>query len=124
MAKKDNFKKIKYEERLLNEINGLLRAGTNDGRLARVSITKVELSPDYGYATVSWDTFDSGTRGDAKTAIEAAAGRIRSELAKVLEVRHVPSLTFVYDNQFEEEKKIMDLINAEKNKNASDNSEE
>jgi ribosome-binding factor A len=124
MAKKDNFKKIKYEERLLNEINGLLRAGTNDGRLARVSITKVELSPDYGYATVSWDTFDSGTRGDAKTAIEASAGRIRSELAKVLEVRHVPSLTFVYDNQFEEEKKIMDLINAEKSKNASENSEE
>ena len=124
MAKKDNFKKIKYEERLLNEINGLLRAGTNDVRLARVSITKVELSPDYGYATVSWDTFDSGTRGDAKTAIEASTGRIRSELAKVLEVRHVPSLTFVYDNQFEEEKKIMDLINAEKDKNASENSEE
>ena len=124
MAKKDNFKKIKYEERLLNEINGLLRAGTNDGRLARVSITKVELSPDYGYATVSWDTFDSGTRGDAKTAIEASAGRIRSELAKVLDVRHVPSLTFVYDNQFEEEKKIMDLINAEKDKNALENSEE
>ena len=124
MAKKDNFKKIKYEERLLNEINGLLRAGTNDGRLARVSITKVELSPDYGYATVSWDTFDSGTRGDAKAAIEAATGRIRSELAKVLEVRHVPSLTFVYDNQFEEEKKIMDLINAEKTKNSEENSEE
>jgi ribosome-binding factor A len=124
MAKKDNFKKIKYEERLLNEINGLLRAGTNDGRLARVSITKVELSPDYGYATVSWDTYDSGTRGDAKTAIEAASGRIRSELAKVLLVRHVPSLTFVYDNQFEEEKKIMDLINAEKDKNTSENTEE
>ena len=126
MAKKNtnNFKKEKYEERLLNEINGLLRAGTNDGRLARVSITKVELSPDYGYATVSWDTFDSGTRGDAKAAIEAATGRIRSELAKVLEVRHVPSLTFVYDNQFEEEKKIMDLITASKDKNASENSEE
>ena len=124
MAKKDNFKKIKYEERLLNEINGLLRAGTNDVRLARVSITKVELSPDYGYATVSWDTFDSGTRGDAKTAIEASTGRIRSELAKVLDVRHVPSLTFVYDNQFEEEKKIMELINAEKDKNASENSED
>ena len=124
MAKKDNFKKIKYEERLLNEINGLLRAGTHDVRLARVSITTVELSPDYGYATVSWDTFDSGTRGDAKTAIEASTGRIRSELAKVLDVRHVPSLTFVYDNQFEEEKKIMDLINAEKDKNASENSED
>jgi ribosome-binding factor A len=112
MAKKtNNFKKEKYEERLLNEINGLLRTSTNDARLARVSVTKVELSPDYGYATVSWDTYDSGTRGDAKTAIESATGRIRSELAKVLEVRHVPALTFVYDNQFEEERKIMEIIN-------------
>lgn len=114
MAKKtNNFKKEKYEERLLNEINGLLRSGTNDARLARVSITKVELSPDYGYATVSWDTYDSGTRGDAKKALESAAGRIRSELAKVLEVRHVPAITFIYDNQFEEEKKIMDLLKKE-----------
>jgi ribosome-binding factor A len=116
VKKANNFKKEKYEERLLNEINGLLRSGTNDVRLARVSVTKVELSPDYGYATVSWDTYDSGTRGDAKVAIEASTGRIRSELAKVLEVRHVPALTFIYDNQFEEEKKIMDLINSEKDK--------
>lgn len=116
MAKKtNNFKKEKYEERLLNEINILLRTGTNDGRLARVSATKVELSDDYGYATISWDTYDSKTRGDAKLAIEASAGRIRSELAKTLEVRHVPALTFVYDNQFEEEKKIMDLINQKDN---------
>lgn len=109
-AKPNQFKKEKYEERLLNEINSLLRSGISDARLARVSVTKVELSPDFGYATISWDTYDSGTRGDAKNAIESAKGRIRSELAKVLEVRHVPSLTFIYDNQFEEEKKITDLL--------------
>lgn len=121
MAKKiGNFKKEKYEERLLNEINSLLRRGFSDGRLARVSITKVELSPDYGYATVYWDTFDSGTRGDAKVAIEAAGGKIRSELAKTLEVRHVPSLSFIYDNQFEEERKIMDIINASKDSSDSE----
>ena len=116
MAKKNNFKKDKYEERLLNEINSLLRSNIKDGRLARVSVTKVELSPDYGYATVSWDTYDSHTRGDAKAAIEAGAGKIRSELAKVLEVRHVPSLSFIYDNQFEEAKKIMDLLQKEQDK--------
>ncbi len=113
MAKKNLFKKEKYEERLLNEINSLLRTSIKDARLQRVSVTKVELSPDFGYATISWDTFDSHTRGDAKVAIESASGKIRSELAKVLEVRHVPSLSFIYDNQFEEEKKIMDLLKSE-----------
>ena len=122
MAKKNNFKKAKFEERLLNEINSLLRTGISDSRLQRVSITKVEMSPDYGYAVVYWDTFDAHTRGDAKAAIEAATGRIRSELAKVLDVRHVPSIIFIYDNQFEEEKKIMDLMN--KNSEDDSNSDE
>ena len=122
MAKKNNFKKAKFEERLLNEINSLLRTGISDSRLQRVSITKVEMSPDYGYAVVYWDTFDAHTRGDAKAAIEAATGRIRSELAKVLDVRHVPSISFIYDNQFEEEKKIMDLMN--KNSEDDSNSDE
>jgi ribosome-binding factor A len=122
MAKKNNFKKAKFEERLLNEINSLLRTGISDSRLQRVSITKVEMSPDYGYAVVYWDTFDAHTRGDAKAAIESATGRIRSELAKVLDVRHVPSISFIYDNQFEEEKKIMDLMN--KNSEDDSNSDE
>jgi len=117
MAKKNNFKKEKYEERLLNEVNNLLRTTIKDSRLQKISITKVELSPDYGYATIFWDTYDSHTRGDAKTAIEAATGKIRSELAKCLEVRHVPSLSFVYDNQFDEEKKIMDLLKSESSNN-------
>lgn len=115
MAKKQAFKKEKYEERLLNEINSLLRRGFNDARLTKVSVTKVEMSPDFGYATLYWDTYDSSTRGDAKVAIEASTGRMRSELAKVLEVRHVPQLTFVYDNQFEEEKKIVDIIRSSQN---------
>jgi ribosome-binding factor A len=118
MAKKNNFKKAKFEERLLNEINSLLRTGISDARLQRVSITKVEMSPDYGYAVVSWDTFDASTRGDAKKAIEAATGRIRSELAKVLDVRHVPSISFVYDNQFEEERKIVELMKSNPDSNS------
>lgn len=111
MAKRANqFKKEKYEEKLLFEVNHLLRTGLNDVRLSKISATKVELSPDFAYATVYWDTYDSHTRGDAKKAILEATGKIRSELAQVLDVRHVPSLRFIYDNQFEEEQKIMDLI--------------
>lgn len=122
MARNKNpFKKDKYEERLVNLINELLRREARDSRLQFVSVTKVELSPDYGYATVFWDTFDSSHRGDAKKAIEASTGFLRTELAKKLEVRHVPSLTFVYDNQFEEESKIDRLL---KDANSSDNENE
>ena len=120
MVKKNPFKKDKFEERLLNEINSLLRREIRDPRLQFVSVTKVELSPDYSYATCLWDTYNAGTRGDAKKAIEEAKGKLRSELAKVMEVRHVPSLTFVYDNQYEEEQKITKLIHAESNDSSDD----
>jgi ribosome-binding factor A len=115
MAKKNPFRKDRFEERLLMEINGLIRTGLNDSRLQFVSVTKVELSPDCAYATIFWDTFNSHTRGDAKVALNTATGKIRTSLAQILKVRHVPTLTFVYDNQFEEESKITDLINKTKN---------
>jgi ribosome-binding factor A len=113
MVKKNPFKKDKFEERLLNDINSLLRMTIRDPRLQFISITKVVMSPDYSYATCHWDTFNAHTRGDAKKALEEAKGKIRSELAKTMEVRHVPSLTFVYDNQFEEEQKITKLLKTE-----------
>jgi len=120
MVKKNPFKKDKFEERLLNEINGLLRRVINDPRLQFVSVTKVEMSPDYSYATCYWDTFNAHTRGDAKLAINEARGRLRSELAKVMEVRHIPSLTFIYDNQYEEELKIEKLLKSESSDSNSD----
>ncbi|EQC49291.1 ribosome-binding factor A [Bacteriovorax sp. BSW11_IV] len=113
MAKK-SFKKEKYTERLVLEINSFLRTGASDPRLSFLSVTKVEMSVDYSYADIYWDTFDISRRGDCKKAIEAAAPKIRSQLAKVLQVRQVPELRFVYDSQFVEEQKISDLLNSEK----------
>jgi len=110
MVKKNPFKKDKFEERLLNDLNSLLRMDLRDPRLQFVSFTKVELSPDYAYATCYWDTFKVETRGDAKKTLEDAKGKMRTMLASRMEVRHVPALNFVYDNQFEEEKKIVELI--------------
>lgn len=114
MAKKNTFKKEKMAEKLLFDVNTLLRTDLKDPRLQFVSITKVELTSDLAYATLYWDTFDSKTRGDAKKTLEEAAGHIRSTLAKILKVRHVPTLTFIYDNQYAEEEKITKLLNSAK----------
>lgn len=113
MAKK-SFKKEKYTERLVHEINSYLRTEASDPRLAFLSVTKVEMSVDYSYADVFWDTFDVSKRGDCKKAVEGVAPRIRSHLSKILQVRHVPELRFFYDSQFVEEQKISDLLNSEK----------
>ncbi len=113
MAGKIPFKKEKFAHRILNEINQILRSGANDKRVQFVSITKVELSPDNQMAKVYWDTFDPSIRGDVKKALAGMAGRIRTELGKVLQIRHVPELEFLYDGQFESEQAIEALLASE-----------
>lgn len=115
----NKFSKLKYEERILNELNSALRREFADVRLQHVSLTRVELLPDYSMAKIYWDTFDASTRGDAKSAIDTIKGRMRTYLATKMEVRHTPDLTFIYDSQYEDEKKIDDLL-----KKSSDDSEE
>lgn len=114
MARKVPFAKLKFEDRLMQEINILLRRDFADPRLTMVSVTGVELSSDYAYATVSWDTFDKSKRGDAKAALDGLTSKLRSKLAQILEVRHTPAINFVYNAQFEEEHHIDQILKKEK----------
>ncbi len=113
MAKKQSFSKEKYQEKILHEINALLRKDFQDPRLIAVTVTSVILSSDYSVAKVFWDTFDPSKRGECKKAIEGTSGKMRSKLAKILNVRHTPEIKFLYDSQFEDENKILDLIKKE-----------
>ncbi len=119
MAGRGNkFSKIKYEERVRDEINLALRREFTDPRLMNVSVTHVELTQDYSHAKVYWDTFNPHTRGDAKNAIEATAGRMRKLLSQKMEVRHTPEIHFFYNSQYEDSNKIDQLL-----KDSSDEAE-
>lgn len=124
MARKVPFAKVKFEDRLMQEINILLRRDFADPRLTMVSVTGVELSSDYAYATVSWDTFDKTKRGDAKAALEGLSSKLRSKLSQTLDVRHTPALTFVYNAQFEEEHHIDMILRKEKTRATSSDDDE
>lgn len=106
----NKFSKLKYEERVRDEINLALRREFSDPRLMNVSVTHVELTQDYSHAKVYWDTFNAQTRGDAKQAIEATAGRMRKLLSTKMEVRHTPEIHYVYNSQFEDSNNIDKLL--------------
>lgn len=113
VSSKGGYKKNRFEERLVNEINLILRTKMVDPRLRFVTVTKAEVTPDFAYATIYWDTFDSSRLGDAKKAIEKVTSKVRSMLAKILNVRHTPLITFCYDSQFVSEQKIEDILKSE-----------
>lgn len=106
----NKFSKLKYEEKVRDEINLALRREFTDPRLINVSVTHVELTQDYSHAKVYWDTFNATTRGDAKSAIDATAGRMRKLLADKMQVRHTPEIHYIYNSQFEDSNKIDRLL--------------
>jgi len=109
-------KKEQYEQQIKNEVNTFLRTGLDNKSLAFVSITKVEMSSDFSVAVLYWDSFDPSAKGDIKKAIDGSLGKIRSHLAKTLQVRHTPSLEAKYDSQFEDANAIDQILQDEKDK--------
>lgn len=110
MARKQGHNKVMFEEKIRDAINVALRQSLKDPRLTMVSVTRVELTNDYSQAKVFWDTYDAEKRGDTKKAVEGVASKLRSILAKELNVRHTPELFLYYDSQFEDERKIEELL--------------
>ncbi len=108
-----------FEGRIKDALNLALRQSLKDPRLTMVSITRVELTNDYSQAKVYWDSFNAENRGDLKKAVSGASSKLRSVLAKELNVRHTPELFLYFDSQFEDERKIEELL-----KGNQDNSEE
>jgi ribosome-binding factor A len=111
VARKQGHNREHYEDRLKNAINIALRRDLADPRFVMVSVTRVELTQDYSIAKVYWDTYDATKRGDLKKALQGVSSKLRSILAKELNVRHTPELKLKYDSQFEDERNIENLIN-------------
>ena len=113
MVEKAKFKKEKYQDKMLAGVNSFIRTQVSDSRLSFVSFTKVDLTQDYSQSTVFWDTYDPEKKEDIEKALDGIKGKLRSYLAKNLEVRHTPSIEFKYDAQYESEQKILDILDEE-----------
>ena len=112
MNPRPGIKKHQLQGQMLQDLNSFLRFSLNDPRLQFVSVTRVELVEDNSRAIVYWDTFDSRTHPQAARAMGKAAGRLRTLLARKLKKKTVPKLTVRYDEQFEQEQRMVELLNS------------
>lgn len=113
MPRKKNHNKVIFEEKIKDQLNLALRRDLADPRLVMATVTRVELTADYSQAKAYWDTFDTAKRGDIKKAMDGVKSALRTILAKELKVRHTPELFLIYDSQYEDEKKIEDILASE-----------
>ncbi|NOZ13454.1 MAG: 30S ribosome-binding factor RbfA [Acidobacteria bacterium] len=79
----------------------LLRS-VKDPRLGFITITHVELNPDFRVATVYYTRLgDEGSRDETAELLEELKGSLRKEVGRHLHLRNVPELRFVYDEMLE-----------------------
>lgn len=108
-----DFRKQKMEERIQQIVNTYVKT-LSDSRLQFITFTKVELTNDFSRAKLFWDTFDSSKKVEIAEAIKAVKGKIRTQLSQNLKIRQAPEIVIIYDNQYEEESRIDQILQDEK----------
>lgn len=90
---------------LQKEIADLVFRRVKDPRVANITVTGVDVTPDLKNARVFFCIMGGGSddksRQEASSGLEKATGFIRREIGKRLRLRFVPQIDFKYDSSFE-----------------------
>ena len=96
MAQQTSYRAERVNELIRRELVLLLSKETKDPRLQEVVITDVKVSRDLTSAKVFFSV-DESAQKTVTTLLNKASGFFRSSLSKVLDLRHTPALSFIYD---------------------------
>jgi len=89
----------------------LLLREIKDPRVDMVSISEVDVSPDLRNARVYFSCIgDDEHVTRAQRGLESAAGFVRSQLSKRLQMRHAPELRFQHDESFKRAEHLAGLL--------------
>ncbi len=94
------------------EISELLQRQVKDPRLGNfVVVTDVSTSPDLRHAKIFVSRIGSQEeKQETLSVLAAASGFLRNELAKRLRLRHIPELSFQWDDSIERGDCLVQLI--------------
>ncbi|MGV0998613.1 MAG: 30S ribosome-binding factor RbfA [Fluviibacter sp.] len=112
-------------EQIRRDLSELIRAEIRDPRVQQVSLTAVEVTPDYAHAKVFYTALVGESEREAlDKGLHRAAGFLRHELSRMLLLRTVPELHFVYDTSVERGVSLSSLIDSAVSRTADDADEE
>jgi len=81
------------------EVSGIILRKLKDPRLGFLTITGVKMSPDLKHAQVYFSTIGDEERVETALAgLRSAAGMIRGEIGRTLDLKYTPRLAFHFDD--------------------------
>lgn len=113
----------RVNEQAREVISEILLFEISDPRLDMVTITGVEVSYDRSVANVYYST-EPSRYTEVAQAFNAAAGRIRSLMAKKLSWRVAPELRFHLDESVDNAQRIAEALSADAVRNANASAED
>ena len=100
-------------ERISKIVAELLERRIKDPRLGFVTVTEVRLTADWREAKVFYTVFGTPEeQADTADALASATGIIRSEVGRIIGLRHAPSIEFIADVLPDSARRIDDAIAA------------
>lgn len=95
---------------MLKEISYVLASEVKDEDIRFVTVTDVKVTNDLSFAKVYYTVFDVSRKKETAEALKHASGYIRHLLHDRVDIRHIPELTFIFDESIEYGKKIENII--------------
>lgn len=92
------------------ELSTLLLRSVRDPALRLITITHVQLSRDLRHARVFYTAPVDASAIETKRGLRRAGPFLRGQLGRRVRLRHVPELTFEYDDSFEREQRIAQVL--------------
>lgn len=98
-------------EQIRRELAELLRLEVKDPRIGLITLTDVEISPDYAHAKVFFTSM-KGEEGldEILRGLRRASGFLRRELGRRVRIHTTPELHFHYDASVEQGSRLSSLI--------------
>ncbi len=100
----------RINEEIQRELSTLIRTVKDPRVKGMLSITAVQATPDLRYAQVFVSMLDKGDVKEVIKGLKSAAGFLRRELGRALQLRYTPELSFVPDDSIAEGARILELI--------------
>ena len=95
---------------ILKYLSNIILTETNDELLKTITLTDAKVTKDLYYAKIYFTSISDINHKELEKEMKEASPYLRGKLAKVLEVRNIPELIFIYDETIEYANKIEKII--------------
>lgn len=95
-------------------IRDIIQFEVKNPKIGFITVTDVDVSSDFSYAKIYVSFLGAKYPRQNLSELDKAKGYIRSSLAKKMDIRKVPELTFLLDDTYQRIEKLEKALDADK----------